>query len=406
MGMSSSIKVTLRKKANKQGLFPLVVRITKNRKTNYLYTGHYIDIKYWDEDNRKVRKSHPNSIRLNNLLVNKLAEANQTLIDLQTHKNDISSKQIKKEIATPLTKTSFKEIADKYLEELEKANKLQQLSSDKARIGHFIKFVDNDDLTFREIDEALLRQFSLYLKTTRKVSQRSVINNLIVIRTLYNQAIRLGIVDRKLYPFGADKIRIKFPETEKIGLTKEEIQTIEALEGLSEQQSHARNVWLFSFYLAGMRVGDVLKIKWSDIYDGRLYYRMGKNHKLLSFKLPEKITSLLKHYEKSKRSNEDFVFPEMKSAHLKYPKDVFNKVKTANKKFNKYLGQVAEKAELNKKLTMHIARHSFGNISGDKIPIQMLQKLYRHSSITTTINYQANFMHKETDDALEKVINF
>jgi len=42
-GMSSNIKVTLRKKANKQGLFPLVVRITKNRKTNYLYTGHYIN---------------------------------------------------------------------------------------------------------------------------------------------------------------------------------------------------------------------------------------------------------------------------------------------------------------------------------------------------------------------------
>ena len=404
--MSSSIKVTLRKKANKQGLFPLVVRITKNRKTTYLYTGHYIDIKYWDESSREVRKSHPNSKRLNNLLIKKLAEANQTLIDLQTHKNDVSSKQIKKEIAAPLSKTSFKEVADKYLDDLEKTNKLQRLSSDKARVGHFVKFVDNEDLSFREIDEGLLRRFSLYLKTKRKVSQRSVINNLIVIRTLYNQAIRLGIVDRKLYPFGADKIRIKFPETEKIGLTKEEIQTIETLEDLSEQQSHARNVWLFSFYLAGMRVGDVLKIKWSDIYDGRLHYRMGKNEKLLSFKLPEKITSILKLYKKSKQSDGDFVFPEMKNANLKFPKDVFNKVKTANKKFNKYLGQIAEKAEIDKKLTMHIARHSFGNISGDKIPIQMLQKLYRHSSVTTTINYQANFMHKETDDALEKVINF
>ena len=404
--MSSSIKVTLRKKANKQGLYPLVVRITKNRKTTYLYTGHYIDIKYWDEDNREVRKSHPNSKRLNNLLINKLAEANQTLIDLQTHKNDISSKQIKKEIAAPLSKTSFKEMADKYLDDLEKTNKLQRLSSDKARVGHFVKFVDNDDLSFQEIDESLLHRFSLYLKTTRKVSQRSVINNLIVIRTLYNQAIRLGIVDRKLYPFGADKIRIKFPETEKIGLTKEEIQTIEALEGLSEQQSHARNVWLFSFYLAGMRVGDVLKIKWSDVYDGRLHYRMGKNEKLLSFKLPEKIISILNLYKKSKQSDGDFVFPEMKNANLKIPKDVFNKVKTANKKFNKYLEQIAKKAEISKKLTMHIARHSFGNISGDKIPIQMLQKLYRHSSITTTIIYQANFMHKETDDALEKVINF
>jgi site-specific recombinase XerD len=96
----------------------------------------------------------------------------------------------------------------------------------------------------------------------------------------------------------------------------------------------------------------------------------------------------------------------MNNADLKNPKDVFNKVKTANKKFNKYLVQIAEKAKINKKLTMHIARHSFGNISGDRIPIQMLQKLYRHSTVTTTINYQANFMHKETDDALEKVINF
>ncbi len=404
--MGSSIKVILRKKANKQGLFPLAVRITKNRKTTYLYIGHYIAIKYWDEGNREVRKSHPNSIRLNNLLIKKLAEANQTLIDLQTHQNDISSKQIKEEIATPLTKTSFKEIADNYLDNLEKTNKLQRLSSDKARVGHFIRFVDNDDLSFREIDEALLRRFSLYLKTTRKVSQRSVINNLIVIRTLYNKAIRLGIIDRKLYPFGADKIRIKFPESEKVGLTIEEIQTIEALEDLTEQQSHARNVWLFSFYLAGMRVGDVLMIKWCDIYDGRLHYRMGKNEKLLSFKLPEKITSLLRRYDEDRRSSEDFVFPEMNNADLKNPKDVFNKVKTANKKFNKYLVQIAEKAKINKKLTMHIARHSFGNISGDRIPIQMLQKLYRHSTVTTTINYQANFMHKETDDALEKVINF
>lgn len=55
---------------------------------------------------------------------------------------------------------------------------------------------------------------------------------------------------------------------------------------------------------------------------------------------------------------------------------------------------------------MHIARHSFGNISGDKIPIQMLQKLYRHSSVTTTILYQSNFMQKDTDAALEKVLNF
>ncbi len=84
--------------------------------------------------------------------------------------------------------------------------------------------------------------------------------------------------------------------------------------------------------------------------------------------------------------------------------DVSRKIGTATKKLNKYLKKIAEQMELEKKLTMHIARHTFGNLSGDKIPIQMLQKLYRHTSITTTINYQGNFIYKDEDDAIESVI--
>jgi site-specific recombinase XerD len=76
-------------------------------------------------------------------------------------------------------------------------------------------------------------------------------------------------------------------------------------------------------------------------------------------------------------------------------------------RLDKYLRiHVAPAAGIEKPLTMHIARHTFGNISGDRIPIQMLQKLYRHSSVTTTIGYQANFIHKDADEALEAVIDF
>lgn len=404
--MASSIRIILRKKPNKSGLYPITIRITKDRKSTYLYTGQYIDSKYWDEKNHSVRKTYPNSTRLNNLLISKLAEAHKTLIDLQSIKKAVSSKQIKEEITTPFTKTTFKIIADIYLDELKNLNKLTRLSSDKSRVKHFTNFINNDELSFQEIDEPLLKRFILYLKTNRKVSERSIVNNLIVIRTLYNRAIKLGIVDQKLYPFGAGKIRIKFPETTKIGLTIKEIQSLEAQKNLSKQQNHAKNVWLFSFYLAGMRTGDVLKTKWNEIYDNRLHYRMNKNGKLLSLKIPEKLFPILEFYKSEKRYDNDFIFPELKKANLKSPKDIYNKVKTGNKKFNIYLEQIANKIKIDKKLTMHIARHSFGNISGDKIPIQMLQKLYRHSTITTTINYQANFMHKDTDDALDKVVNF
>lgn len=65
---------------------------------------------------------------------------------------------------------------------------------------------------------------------------------------------------------------------------------------------------------------------------------------------------------------------------------------------------VAPMAEIATTLTMHIARHTFGRLSADTIPVQMLQKLYRHSNVSTTIGYQSNFIHQETDDALDAVI--
>ena len=404
--MASNTKITLRKKANKEGLFPLAIRITKNRRSNYMYIGHYIDIKHWDENKKMVRKSHPESDLLNTLLLAKLSEANRTLLDLQSGNLDISSNQIKKEITSTMEFTSFSEVAEDYLKELENNNKLTRLFSDRVRVNHVLKFNMSKQLMFEEIDEGFLRRFHAYLRNKKNLSERSIVNNLVVIRTLYNRAIKSGIVDRKNYPFGADKIRIRFPETEKIGLTISEIQKIENLQNLSQQQIHARNVWLFSFYLAGIRVGDVLQIRWSNIYDGRIHYRMNKNSKLVSLKLPNKLIPILEEYEFHKQNPQDLVFPELKKADLKIERDVYAKTNTATKKFNKYLKEIAVKAGLAKKLTMHIARHSFGNIAGDKIPIQMLQKLYRHSSITTTMQYQSNFITKKTDEALEDVVGF
>ncbi len=404
--MASNAKIVVRKKVNREGQYPLAIRITKNRKSTYHYIGHYIDLQDWDDKNIRVRKSHPNSDRLNSLLSTKLSEANKMLIDLQSVQKDISASQIKKQLYSSSESITFFEVAYDFLDELKVNKKLARLSSDKARVKHVLNFTKTNQLTFQEINEQFLRKFKSHLHKKYNLSERSIVNNLVVIRTIYNRAIKLGVVDRKLYPFGSDKIRIKFPESEKIGLTKSEVIKIESATNLNKLEIHARNVWLFSFYFAGIRVADVLQIRWSDIYDDRLHYRMNKNSKLISLKIPSKIPLILEYYMEDKQNDNDFIFPELKKADFENPQDVFAKSKTANKKFNKYLKQVADKTEISKKITMHIARHTFGNISEDKIPINMLQKLYRHSSITTTISYQSNFIHKDADDALDSVINF
>lgn len=404
--MSSNAKIVLRKKSNREGLYPLAIRITKNRRSTYQYIGHYIDLEDWDEKNIRVKKSHTNSKSLNSLLSQELSVANKALIDLQVKNKDASANQIKNELYNSSGNSTFFELAQEHLDDLELSNKLNRLSCDKAWVSSISRFYNSKQLTFQEIDERFLKKFIIHLKSKKSLSNTSIMNILVLIRLLYNRAIKQRIVSKELYPFGSDKIRIKFPESTKVGLTISEVKDIESLENLTFRERHARNVWLFSFNFAGMRISDILKTRWSDIYDTRFNYRMGKNSKILSLKISDKILTVLENYKIDKRSDDDFIFPELKKADLNNPKDVFNKIKTANKKFNNCLKSIATKAGIKKKVTMHIARHSFGNIAGDSIHPLMLQKLYRHSDLKTTLNYQSNFIHKEADDALDSVINF
>ncbi|MCM4155480.1 recombinase [Gramella sp. AN32] len=404
--MNSNASIVLRKKPNRWGHFPLAIRITKNRKSSYLYIGHYIDIKYWDKNKGQVKNSHENAARLNNLLLTKLAETNKRLLELQTDNKDYSAGQIKKELSICEKDSNFFELGDIHLEEIKANNRYGRYSVDKAYLGHIEKFLKCRKLSYKDLDELFLRRYMQYLRSTAKVSDRTIANHLVFIRLIFNRAIRQGLIDRKFYPFGRDKIVIRFPETGKVGLTREEVKKIENLKDLSKEEHHARNVWLFSFYLAGIRIADVLKMRWSDIYDNRIHYTMSKNSKLVSLQLPDKIHTILKDYITDKRAENDYIFPELKVANPESEKSLFDKTKRGNRVLNSYLSKVASKAGVKKKLSMHIARHSFGNIAGDKISIQMLQKLYRHSSVTTTIMYQSNFMNKDTDKALNRVLDF
>jgi len=401
----ATIQAVLRKKPNKAGQFPITIRVTKDRKSSYLFTGQYIDEKFWDEKFNRVRKSHLNSIRLNNLVAKKLSEANDKLIDSDAESTGQSAQKIKN-IIVGKTKMGYFEASEVFLSNLLQRKRFNQHYNQEKRLDIFKAFLGRKELSFTDLDVTLLKRFEAYLLYERKVAPRTAINYLMLIRTIYNFARKEYHVDDRNYPFGKGKIQIKFPESEKIGLNREEVQLLEMAEDLTPAQQHAVYTWLMSFYFAGIRVGDVLQLKWSDFIDNRLYYRMGKNKKLVSLANPKKVEKILEYYSISKEKRDGLIFHYLKDTNLKDEKRMATRVKTVNRNLNRRLEIVAEKLGIDKKLSMHIARHSFGNISGDKIPIQMLQKLYRHSSITTTVSYQSNFMYKETDDALEKVVDF
>lgn len=328
-----------------------------------------------------------------------MSDARDELLDLHQEDPEASVASIRKKNSKK-SKLKFFELADQYLTNLQLAGKHNRLSADKPRVKHFKEFHGGQEVDWQQLTESSIHQFCSWLKSKRNVSDRTIANHLVVIRTIFNLAIREGFVDRNLYPFGRGRIVIRFPETNKIGLSREEVKRLESIQLKSNAQRHALNVWLFSFYTAGMRVSDVLRLKWTDIQEGRLNYTMGKNGKALSLTLIPRALEIISYY----KPEDKYIFPELNDV-PGLSECLHKAIKNAVKKFNTHLKKVATAAKIEKPLNMHISRHTFGNLSAGKVPIHVLQKLYRHTSITTTVMYQNNFEMKELDENLERVLN-
>lgn len=442
----ASIKIVRRKnKERKDGTAPLALRISENYKTSYRFTGQYVLEKDWDKNAGRVKRTHPYSKKLNNFLLKKITEANDIYFD---SKKELTTKQVKQKLKGAGGSKSFfvvasERIKNKYergtfsvakselsilynLEEFLNLNvaKEKKVSIREIREGRkervskgrkgehsFMdsveQFKKNKSLKFQDINESFIDNYKDFCLVYLGHKTRTVTNQLIFIRTLFNKAIKIGVVDVKYYPFGGEKEKIRIGSGHKIGLNSNEIEKIEILR-LEPNTSiwHTKNVWLIAFYFAGIRISDAVQLRWSDFKDNRLLYVMHKNEKTVSLKTPQKAIKILDYYSNRKAENNGYVFPFLSTVEISNNEEVFKKTRNATKLFNKYLKRIATECDIDKNLSNHIARHSFGNIAGDRIHPLMLQKLYRHSDLKTTLNYQANFIHRDADEALDNVINF
>src|SRR5680860_52354 len=223
----ATVKAVLRKRKNLEGHYPIAIRITKDRISSYMGTGQFIDEKYWDEKNRVVRKSHPNASIINNYILIKITEANAKVLEAETKADYQTVSAIKKKI-TGNKRIDFFVVAEMHLKNLKGRGKHHQFDTENGRLRKFKKFLNKKELYFNELNVPLLKKFESYLLHDKKRSPRTVVNYLILIRTIYNLAIAESIVDRGRYPFGKGKIQIRIPETQKIGLNKLEIQKLES----------------------------------------------------------------------------------------------------------------------------------------------------------------------------------
>ncbi|MEX2411191.1 MAG: site-specific integrase, partial [Candidatus Paceibacterota bacterium] len=222
------------------------------------------------------------------------------------------------------------------------------------------------------------------------------------LRTVYRKASNEGVTDQLTNPF--QNFKIQRGQVKKDRLTEEEIQAI--IELKLEEGSliwHVRNSFLFSFYCAGIRASDILQLKWKNIIDGRLVYKMQKTNRPHTMKLHDKAKAILDYY--GPRDPENFVFSYLdNNVDYSDPEFAFNQLNSKTVLLNKYLGKIAKMSEIEKRVTTHTARHSFADIARQKTDnLYNLSKTLGHSSIKITEAYLASFDEKAVDDTLDEV---
>lgn len=146
----ASVKIVLRKKQNQDKTYPLAIRITKDRKSSFIHLGYSIKLTDWESKEQRVKKSHPNSTRLNNLILKKLSDANNSMIDLEVQKSNVTSKAVKHKIK-PIAGPTFFEQANVYLANLKQSGKFNRISAEGPRIKRFKEFLKAEDIAFQDI---------------------------------------------------------------------------------------------------------------------------------------------------------------------------------------------------------------------------------------------------------------
>lgn len=214
-------------------------------------------------------------------------------------------------------------------------------------------------------------------KLLNEVSQNTAWHYYSNIKYSLNRAVKEMIIQSNPCTFVNN---IKKPEVKREYLTFEEIKKL--------NQTHLGNkdvkaAFIFSCF-TGLRYSDITNLKWSNIKNDKIEFRQQKTGGVEYLPLSQTAKKILD--EKSQSKKDEFIF------HL--PKKPVVSVHIKN---------WCKKAEINKKISFHTARHTFATLSLTMgTDLYTVSKLLGHKNISTTQIY-AKIVDEKKVEAINKL---
>lgn len=394
--MASSKIILFTHKKLKDGTFPIVLQIIKDRTRKLISLGHSTTLEQWDVDDNLPNKKHSNYKSLKLLIQKKQIEADKVIIDLDEKGDQYTVDDIVDRLKPAVSNATVFAYTESLVKRLEKSGKIGNANVYEATLAAFKKYRREVDLTFHQFTYRVIKDFEENLQENNK-RLNSISVYLRTLRAIYNQAIKDKVAQEKDYPFKDLKIRQE--TTVKRAISKEDIAKIRKLELVPwTELDKARDYFLFSFNMRGMSFVDIAFLRNCDIVNGRVLYTRKKTRQKFSIKLTEEAKAIIDKYHYTDES-QGFVFQIIDRKGSEYL-DYRNALRLTNKK----LKTIGEDAACSIKLSTYVSRHSWATIAKRSgIPTAVISEGMGHNSEKTTQIYLDSFENEVIDDANELI---
>lgn len=244
------------------------------------------------------------------------------------------------------------------------------------------------DIPVRLLDHAFVADFDFWLKSVKKIDHNTTMKYLACCRKVVLRCIRNGWIKRD--PFLGFSLALQ--EVHRQALTEAELAAFIKADLRPERLVQVRDIFLFCCY-TGLAYADVKRLSATDIVigvDNRPWISVRRQKTETPSRvplLPPALTILERYRGQNELNGHELIFP----------------VKS-NQKVNEYLKEIAGLCGLHKRLTFHLARHTFATTItlSNGVPIETVSKMLGHRNLKTTQQY-AKVVDLKVSDDMERV---
>ena len=288
--------------------------------------------------------------------------------------------------------TSFLPVFDKFLEDIKQrvgktigADSLQKYSVLRRHFAEFLMYkYSRKDIGLNEFTPAVVQDFHLYMSTVAGCAYNTSVKKVKTLKTITIYAQKRGFLLHD--PFVNHHFHME--PVDRGFLTDEEILRVANKDLGIQRLELVRDIFIFSCF-TGLAYIDVSNLTPDHIVtmDDKQWITTKRQKtsvetNVLLLDIPRAIIAKYSH----KTYRDGKLFPVL-----------------TNQKTNSYLKEIADLCGIKKKLTFHLARHTFATMSLSKgVPIESVSKMLDHTNIRTTQIY-ARITNKKIEHDMEQL---